>query len=700
MATAPTPPLQAVMQWLSAHRGMVVPLGIVASIMVLVVPISPVLMDLLLSFNLALSVIILLSTLYIRSPLELSVFPSLLLGTTLMRLVLNVATTRLILTRAGEAGVGVDAAGGVIRAFGEFVAGDKIVVGLIIFIILVAIQFVVITKGTTRIAEVAARFTLDGMPGRQMAVDADLNAGLIDETQARQRREEILREADFYGAMDGASKFVRGDAVAGIIITLINIVGGLYIGTVESGMSFGEAGAVFTKLTIGDGLVSQIPAFIIALAAGLIVTRSTAKSNLGNEVLSQIGKQPEALAIAAGFMGLLAFTSLPRIPLLLLGASCGGVAFLVRRGQVREAKTAVDVAERRRVAEKKPARPEGELRIDPMELEVGYALVRLVDRSKGGDLLDRITAIRQQTAQTLGVMLPPIRIRDNVELEPNTYRIKIKGVPVATGPAYADQFLAMNSGMATAPLQGIETIEPAFGLKATWVGPEQRERAEALGYTVVDAVSVVATHLTEIIRRHADELLSREQVKRLLDQLKEASPTVVEEVVPEQIKMGQLQHVLQNLLRERVSVRDMETILETLGDFASRTQDLDILTEYVRHRLSRSICQQYRDGDGALYVVTLDPAVEDRIAGCVEHSERGSLLSMPPAVSEKIVAAVRIEAEKLSTGGRSAVVLCSPQVRMHLKRMTEAALPTLAVLSYNEIPRDVNVESVGMVTDS
>lgn len=696
MPPAAAAPYSGALQWFARHRGLIFPLGVVASVLVILVPMPPALLDLLLAGNITLAVVVLLTTVYVRTPLDFSVFPSLLLTTTLVRLVLNVASTRLILTRGGEHGV--LAAGGVIRGFGEFVAGDRVAVGLILFVIIVVIQFVVITKGATRISEVAARFALDGMPGRQMAIDADLNAGLIDENEARRRRQEITQQADFYGAMDGASKFVRGDAIAGIIITLINVLGGLYIGVAESGMSFGEAIDVFTRLTIGDGLVTQVPAFLISLAAGLIATRSTTATDLPRDVLGQVFSHPEALFVAATFLGFLVFTRLPRLPLTLLGASCGGIAYLLVRGRAQLQR---DEAERRRTEQKQQQQPkervEDYLHVDPMEVEIGYGLIRLADRSKGGDLLERVQRVRQQVAQELGIILPKVRIRDNVRLEPREYRIKIRDVPVARGELYPDHHLAMDAGMARGKVEGIETREPAFGMPAVWVERSNRERAEMLGYTVVQPSSVMATHLTEVIRKHADELLTRDQVKRLLDGLKEESPAVVDELVPGLLKPGDVQKVLKQLLRERVPIRNLELILEALGDYAPRTKDPEILNEYVRHALSRVICQQYRDEEGTLRVITLEPAVEDFVAAGVEHTDRGMLIKMSPQSIEKLVRAIGQEIKKLTDAGRPPVVLCGPEIRAAVKRITAATLSKLAVLSYNEVTRDTKVESVAMV---
>ncbi len=675
------------------HRGLIVAVGIAALPIVIIRPLPTWLMDFLLTINIAVAVLILLTTIYVNRPLDFSVFPSLLLVATLYRLVLNVATTRLILTNAGV--MREQAAGGVIRTFGEFVAGNEPVIGLIIFVILVVIQFVVITRGATRISEVAARFTLDGMPGKQMSIDADLNAGLITEAEARQRRTEISREADFYGAMDGASKFVRGDAIAGIIIVIIDIIGGFVIGVATYGFTIGESANIFTKLTVGDGLVTQIPAFIISISAGLIVTRATAEHHLGEELLRQVFSQPLALMVAAGFLFALALTPLPKIPLAFLGASLAGVAYtmLRLRGQAEREKERME----KQRAPREPERVEPLLRIDLMEVEVGYGLVRLVDTAQGGDLLERVTMIRRQIATELGVIVPPIRIRDNMQLEPNQYRVKIRGTEVATGKVYPDQFLAMDAGVATGKLEGEQTTEPAFGLPAVWITPAQRNRAEVMGYTVVDPTSVVATHLSEIIKSNAADLLTREQVSQLLDNLRQAAPAVVDEVVPDIMRPGEVHRVLQSLLRERVSIRDLEIILETLSNYATKTKDVDVLTEYVRNAVSRSISQQYQEPDGKLYVITIDPALEDIISRSVERTERGTFVKLAPDLVGRIVRAISKEAERLLASGHQPILLCSPNVRAYVRRLTESAMPHLAVLSYNEVARGVQVESLGMV---
>jgi flagellar biosynthesis protein FlhA len=603
----------------------------------------------------------------------------------------------LILTRAP-----IDknlAAGHVVKSFSEFVAGDsKIVVGMIIFIIIVVIQFVVITKGATRISEVAARFALDGMPGRQMAIDADLNAGVIDEKEAQRRRLEITRQADFFGAMDGASKFVRGDAIAGIVITLVNIVGGLVIGMVE-GMALSEAASVFTRLTIGDGLVSQVPAFLISLAAGLLVTRSSQDSNLPSDVMSQLFSRPEALAVAGGFLGLLVFTSLPTIPLVLIGGSCIGLSVMMTRRD-RTARQSAEAATKAEAAKKPDERIEDYLMTDPMEVELGVGLIRLADPKRGGDLLDRIAKVRHNVAAEIGILMPKVRVRDNMKLDQNQYRIKIADMPVADARIHPNMLMAMDSGLTSGKVSGIEARDPAFGTPATWIEPAARDQAEMLGYTVVEPVAVLATHLTEVVRRHADELLTRDATKHLVSELKQSSPAVVEELIPGQMKLPEVQQILQNLLREQVPIRNLALILETLGDYAPRTKDVILLTEYVRHRLARAICTRYRDKENRLFCVTLDPALEDRIRAGLEHTERGLFVRMSPKAVEATCQLIAREVEKLIRTNHAPIVLVSPQIRAGLKQLTEVQLPRLVVLSFNEITRDTQIESVGVVVDA
>ena len=682
---------------LARVQDLVLPVGIIASVLVILLPLPAELMDVLLSANICIAVIMLLTTIYVRTPLEFSIFPSLLLATTLFRLVLNVATTRLILTHAQTEGLW--AAGGVIKTFGEFVAGDRIVVGLIIFSIIVLIQFIVITKGATRISEGAARFALDGMPGRQMAIDADLNAGIINEHEAQRRRTEITRQADFFGAMDGASKFVRGDAIAAIVITLINIVGGLFIGMIEGGMPLADAASIFTKLTIGDGLVSQVPAFLISIAAGLLVTRSSYETNLPSEFLKQLFSRPQALAVAGSFLGTLVFTNLPRIPLLLIAGSCIGLAVSLSR-RTSKANASEVAKQKASVAKPREERVEDFLAIDPMEIEIGVGLIRLADPKRGGDLLERIQRVRQHVAADIGIILPKVRIRDNMRLAQNQYRIKMADMPVAEAVVYPTHLLAMDSGMTTGKIPGIATKDPAFGTPAVWIELGMRDRAEMQGYTVVEPNSVIATHLTETVRKHADEVLTRDAAKHLIDELKQTAPAVVEELIPNVLKLNEVQQILQLLLREGVPIRQLSAILETLGDYAGRTKDPVLLTEYVRHRLARTICTKYRDNNGAIHVVTLDPAMEDRIRAGFDHNEKGLFIRMSPQAVEITCKLIANEVNRLVAASHPPLVLVSPQIRAALKQMTAAHLPQLVVLSYNEITRDTRIESVAMVADA
>ena len=679
------------------NRGLLFPIALIVLLLVILVPLPSSILDFLLICNITLSVIVLVTTVYVQSPLEFAVFPSLLLAVTLFRLVLNVATTRLILTADGDPATAMHAAGEVINTFSEFVTRGSLAVGVIIFLIIFIIQFVVITKGSGRISEVAARFTLDAMPGKQMAIDADLNAGNITEPQARERRENISREADFFGAMDGASKFVRGDAIAGIIVTVVNILGGLYMGMGERHWDLFPCLQLYTKLTIGDGLVSQLPAFVTSLAAGLIVTRSSNKKNLGDEMLSQVFAKPKALAVASGFLMVMLITGLPKIPLLILGTCCGGMAYMLTKNEQKAAK-AVASKEREKLTKKEPEKVEKLLDVDTMELEVGYGLVRLVDTAKGGDLLERISLIRRQVAMDIGIIVPPVRIRDNMQLGANDYAIKIKGQIVSRGVTYPEQFLAMDNGATTGAIPGgTRTTEPAFGLPAYWITESERANAELMNYTVVEATAVLATHLTEVIKGHAHELLTRQEVKNLLENLKQRVPALVEEVIPTLVKPGELQKIMQNLLRERVPVRDLETILETVGDYSTRTKDPDVLTEYVRNAMARSICKQYVDDRDRLWCVTLDPALEELINGHLERNDRGTTNSMPPQTSQQIVQRMSEKIAELTQTGRSAVLLCSPQIRLPLRRMIEASLPQTAVLAYNEVVSEVSVEAVAMV---
>ncbi|UCD56282.1 MAG: flagellar biosynthesis protein FlhA, partial [Candidatus Hydrogenedentota bacterium] len=608
------------------------------------------------------------------------------------RLSLNVASTRLILLEAY--------AGRVIQAFGTFVVGGNYVVGMIIFLILVVIQFVVITRGAGRISEVAARFTLDAMPGKQMSIDADLNAGLITEEQARARRRSIEDEADFYGAMDGATKFIRGDVIAGLIITAINIVGGLIIGVLQQGFTLAEAARTYTTLTVGDGLVAQVPALFISTAAGIIITRTVSETNLGSDITRQMLTFPRAVAIAAMLLVIFALVpGLPTIPFLMIAMGAGFVWYQVNRAQVQ---TRIDEERERRAREeaapKAPENVESLLKVDAMEVEIGYGLIPLADPKQGGDLLDRISDIRRRMALKMGIVLPPIRIRDNMALKPNEYSIKIKGNEVARGELMTDHYLIMNPGNAMEKIPGIETREPAFGLEATWITESQRARAEQLGYTIVDPPSVLATHLTEIIQTRAYELLGRQEVNGLIENIKKTSPVVVDELIPNLLTMGDIQKVLRNLLMERISIRNLETILETLADYSRRTKDTAILTEYVRQALGRTICQEYMDEKGQIVAVTLDPRLEQKIIESLKESDAGVYLALDPVTIQKIVTAATAEHNRMANEGRQPIVVCSPRVRPHFKQLVQGSLPGLVVLSFAEIVQEARLHAERMVS--
>lgn len=681
------------------YRELIFPLSIIACVGVILVPLPTGVMDILLAGNITISVIILLTTIYVRTPLEFNIFPSLLLATTLGRLVLNVATTRLILTRADTDKF--EAAGGVIQAFGEFVAGDRLEVGIIIFVIIVLIQFLVITKGATRVSEVAARFALDGMPGRQMAIDADLNSGVIDEKQAQERREAITSQADFFGAMDGASKFVRGDAIAGILITLINIAGGLYIGMMYANLDLQESLALFTKLTIGDGLVSQVPAFLISLAAALLVTRSTKQSNLPTEFLSQLLSRPQALAVAGGFLMLLIFTQLPTLPLLALGSGCVGLSVMLTRqakaqSEQDEQSHREEEAEKNRPPEK---RPEDFLAVDPMRIEIGSGLLALADPRRGGDLMDKITGVRSILASEMGILLPKVRLKDKLSLPEIVYEIQIAGNLVARGEVYPDRLLAMDVGNCTGIVSGFETREPTANRPSVWITTDQKMQAELYGYQIATPSMVIATHLQEIARKHADELLTRDTTKELVDQLKTVSPTVVDELIPSVMKLSEVQNVLQMLLREDVPIRQLGIVFETLGDYAPRIKDPVFLCEYTRNRLSRTICQRYSDAAGQLHVVTMDPAMEDRIAAGFEITERGIMIRMSPQAIEITCQQIGLQLKKLKDSGHRPILLVSPRIRPALRQITQTHLPDMRILSHSEITLQTKTVSVGVVSD-
>ncbi|MBI3090191.1 MAG: flagellar biosynthesis protein FlhA [Candidatus Tectomicrobia bacterium] len=678
----------------SSYSGAVIAIGVIGILLLMVIPMPPFLLDAFLAFSITLSLLILLIAMYVNQPLDFSVFPSVLLLVTLFRLTLNISSTRLILLRGNE---GVGAAGHVIQSFGQFVVGGNYIVGFIIFSILVIINFVVITKGAGRIAEVAARFTLDAMPGKQMSIDADLNAGLINEDEARARRRAISREAEFYGAMDGASKFVRGDAIAGIVITVINIVGGLIVGVLQHNLSLATAATNYTILTIGDGLVSQIPSLITSTAAGIVVTRAASESNLGQDIIGQLLVQPRALGVAAGVLAAVGLVpGLPQVPFLGLAAVTGGVAYFLHQ---RQRQAALQRAKERAAAPAQaPEAVETLLGIDVLALEIGYALIPLVDAQQHGDLLERIKSIRRQFAQDLGLVVPPIHIRDNLRLRPDEYCVNLRATEIARGELLADHYLAMDHGAGARAIDGLATTEPAFGLPAYWITQAQKEHAQLVGYTVVDASTVLATHITELIRQHAHQLLDRQAVQRLIDRLREENAKVVEELIPNLLTLGQVQKVLQNLLRERVSVRDLGTILETLADVALTSKDAEFLTECTRQALSRSITKQYEATDGNLHLLTLDPKLETTIAKAIQRTEHGSYLALEPAVAQQLIWKLSQALEQFSGLQAQPVILSAPTIRSQLKRLTERFLPNLAILSHHEVAPSAKVQTLGVVS--
>ncbi|WP_051553534.1 flagellar biosynthesis protein FlhA [Desulfobulbus elongatus] len=668
--------------------------GLIGILMLMIIPLPPMILDLCLSLNITVAILILIISLYTEKAVEFSIFPAILLMTTLFRLSLNVASTRLILLHGSE---GMDAAGAVIEAFGQFVVGGSYVVGMVIFVILVIINFIVITKGAGRIAEVAARFTLDAMPGKQMAIDADLNAGLIDEATARKRREEIANEATFHGAMDGASKFVRGDAIAGIIITLINIGAGFIIGVLQKGMPLAEAAKNYTILTVGDGLVSQVPALIISTAAGMLVTRSAGRNDFGSEIKAQFTRYSKALwVVAAILLGFALIPGLPFLPFLVIAALLAAAAYHLDKVEAaRQLEEAV--AERPLPAVKPDQDYEKMLNVDLIEFEVGYGLIPFVDAAQDGELLTRIQSIRKQFAQTSGFIVPPVHIKDNLQLNPNQYTINLKGVNIATAEMMPGYYMAMDPGLVTETVKGLPTREPAFDLPAIWITEDKRERAQIAGYTVVDCITVMATHISEMIKKHAHELLGRQETQTLIDNLARTYPKLVEELVPHVLSLGTVMRVLQNLLREGVSIRDLRSILETLADYAAMTQDTDILTEYVRHALSRSISAAHVQSDGTMPVITLDRTVEESIQTAIQHRERGSYLALDPKTAQKILENLNNLITSLA-GGQLPALLVLPQIRPHVRRLIERYFPNLAVLSHNEITSQVRIQSIGTVT--
>ncbi|MBD3345479.1 MAG: flagellar biosynthesis protein FlhA [Chitinivibrionales bacterium] len=673
---------------MAQRKDLLIVIGVVSILIVMVIPIPTAFMDILLTLNLCLALIIFLSTMYSSEALDFSVFPALLLTVTLFRLSLNVATTRLILSQAD--------AGQVIEVFGTFVTRGNALVGFIIFIIIVLIQFVVITKGAGRIAEVAARFTLDAMPGKQMAIDADLNSGLITEEQARDRRMKISQEADFYGAMDGASKFVRGDAIAGIIITIINVIGGFIIGIAQMGMDFQTAISTYTRLTIGDGLVSQIPALMISTGAGILVSRAASKSSLGDEISTQLLKNHKVLFVAGGVMLLFSMIpGFPKIPFITLGVSVIATGYIgMKRIKAEEQKQAEAVP----TAQPEQERAEDYLHVDPMELEIGYGLIPLVDKSQGGDLLDRITMIRRQLATELGIIIPPVRIRDNIQLKPNEYRVKIRTILVGKGELMSGSYLAMDPGTATKKIRGIETVEPAFGLPALWITESQKENAELAGYTVVELPAVLATHITELVKNHAHDLLTRQDVQNLVDNIKDEHSTVVSELIPNILTVGEVHKVLQNLLREKVPIRDLPIILETLADVGVKNKNPEILTEYVRNSLAPQICDIYKDESNIIPVITVDPNLEAKLEANIQETEAGFRLALSPSEVGRILDACGVQVDNAKKRNEIPIIICSPTIRSQIKRLTESNFKDLVVLSYNEIIPGIEIRSSGMIS--
>ena len=672
------------------YSDVLITVGIITIVIMLVIPLPPFLLDLFLTTNITIGLVIVMISIYNTEPLQFSVFPSLLLVTTLFRLALNVSSTRLILLEGY--------AGEVIESFGNFVIGGNAVVGFIVFVILIIIQFIVITKGAERVAEVTARFTLDAMPGKQMSIDADLNSGLISDSEAKERRLKIQRESDFYGAMDGASKFVKGDAIAAIIIVIINIVGGFVIGVLQRGLTITEALQVYTLLTVGEGLVNQIPALLISTATGIIVTRAASDSDMGHDVANQLITKPRVFYIASFVLFLLALVpGLPGIPFMVLAVIMGVIARTLTSTMVKQVEDEMVRQEEKEIEEiKKPENVVSLLQVDPMELEIGYSLIPMVDTSQGGDLLDRIIMIRRQCALELGFVVPTIRIRDNIQLKPNAYIIKLKGVEIARGELLLDHYLAMNPGQSDFDIDGIETVEPAFGLPAIWIQEQERENAEMLGYTVVDPISVLATHITEIIKSSASELLGRQDVQTLVDSVRGNYPAVVEELIPNTISLGELQKVLSNLLKERISIRDLVTIFETLADYAPMTKDVEILTEYVRHSLSRQITKQFVQ-DNMLTCITVDVELENMIIQSVQKTEQGSYVNLEPKTMQSFIQNLNNQIVKLTNMGYPPIILTNPNARLYVRKIVERTAPSIAVISYAELDSKTEIQAIGMV---
>lgn len=679
------------LQRISAYSDAVMAIIIITIVMMMIIPVRTGILDILLTFNISFALVILLVAIFNTDPLDFSVFPSLLLVMTLFRLSLNVSSTRLILLNA--------AAGDVIASFGQFVVGGNTVVGMVMFLILVVIQFIVITKGAERVSEVAARFTLDAMPGKQMAIDADLNAGLINEETARNRRQKIQDESSFYGAMDGASKFVKGDAIAGIIIIIINITGGLIIGMLQRGMDISQAVQIYTILTVGDGLVTQIPALLISTATGIVVTRGASENSLGTDAAAQILGNNKTLGITALILLGLGSIGLPRIPMYTLAVFFGILYFVLRSAGKETEEERVLEEQEEAEAIKRPENVVELLQVEKMEMELGYGLIPLVDAEQGGDLLDRIVMIRRQCAIELGFIVPPIRIRDNMQLKPNAYTVKIKGMDLAEGELILDNYLAIGPDIdKDFELTGVDTVEPAFRLPARWIDTSEKELAESRGYTVVDPPSVLATHLTAVIKAHAFELLGRQEIQNIIDFIKESNKAVVDELIPDLMSVGDVQKVLSNLLKEQVTIRDMVTILETLADYSKITKDTDVLTEYVRQALKRHISRQYAGDNNRLAVLTIDPATEEILRDSVQQSEFGSYLALDPGVAQSMIDKLQRQVDHLNRKGTAPILLSAPVLRIYLKRLLERFIPGLVVLSYNEIETGIDVEVIGMVS--
>ncbi|RPH51305.1 MAG: flagellar biosynthesis protein FlhA [Desulfobacteraceae bacterium] len=673
---------------------MITVVGVIAVLLVMIIPLPPMLLDFLLATNITLSITILLISMFTIKPLDFSIFPTVLLLTTLFRLSLNVASTRLILLHGNE---GVHAAGKVIMSFGNFVVSGNYVVGFIIFTILIIVNFIVITKGASRIAEVAARFTLDAMPGKQMSIDADLNAGIIDENEAKKRRATIAQEAEFHGAMDGAIKFVRGDAIAGIIITAINIVGGFIIGVFQKQISIADAATNYTLLTIGDGLVSQIPALIISTAAGIVLSRSGSKDTMGKEFGRQFLNYHKAVYMSAMVIFLFGLIpGLPHFSFIILSLMIGGSVYLFRRKEQAFQTQEINKSKKKEV-EAGPEIVEHLLLVDLLELEVGYGLIGLVDKDQGGEFLDKVRSIRRQFAIELGIVIPPIHIRDNLQLKSSEYRILLKGVKIAGADLMVNHFLAMDPGDVARKIEGINTYEPSFNLPAVWIPGAKKEEAKLAGYTVVDNVTVMATHLTEVLRMHSAELLGRQEVQNLLNNLSKSYPKVVEELVPGSLSLGGVQKVLQNLLKEQVPVKDMLTIVETLADYAPLTKDTELLTEYVRHKLARSIISPYLGEDGRLSLITMSPEIENILLKNIQKTEHGSYLAVDPKTADQLLESIKEESEKAMMKNIQPIILTSPTLRRHLKKLVEYFVPSLKILSHSELLSDMKFKSIGEV---